>query len=213
MGTDTVLKRYAERGRYDAETTNRILDESLICHVAFTVDGIPYNIPMIPLRAGSTLYVHTSVKSRFYAVLSTGVETCITATLLDGLVLAKSAYNSSMNYRSAMIFGRMAPVLAQSEKLMVAEKITEKMAAGRWGDCRQPSQGELKATGILKIPISTFSAKVRSGPPVDNPEDMALPYWSGVIPLALERGNPETAPSDKGKIQEPGYLQNNFSGI
>lgn len=206
MGIDTVVKRHQERGMYHIDAVQGILDEALICHVAFSIDGVPYNIPMIPIRIRSTLYLHTSIKSRIYETLSRGVAVCIAATILDGLVLAKSAYNSSMNYRSAIVFGKMSPVTETSEKLMAAEKLTEKIAGGRWADCRQPSEGELKATGFLKIPISVFSAKVRTGPPIDNNEDLSLPYWSGVVPVSSAKGEPVTSPADEGKIHCPGYL-------
>ncbi len=206
MGIDTVVKRHQERGRYDSETLNGILDEALICHVAFSMDNQPYNMPMIPVRIGSDLYLHTSIKSRIYKVLSSGIEACATATLLDGLVLAKSAYNSSMNYRSAIVFGKMSPVTDDRERLAVAKKLTEKIASGRWSDCRHPSEGELKATGFLKLPITKFSAKIRSGPPIDNPEDLKLPFWSGVVPVTTVKGIPETSPVDRGKIDLPGYL-------
>lgn len=206
MGADTVVKRHQERGKYDTETVYGILDEALISHVAFSVDSQPYNMPMIPVRIGSTLYLHTSIKSRFYGILSRGIDTCVAATILDGLVLAKSAYNSSMNYRSAMVFGKMSPVAGSSEKLMAAEKLTEKIMKGRWSDCRQPSEGELRATGFLKIPISVFSAKVRTGPPIDNAEDLSLPHWSGVVPVESARGEPVTSPTDEGKTGCPDYL-------
>lgn len=206
MAADIRVKRQPDRGKYDRKSIYSILDQALICHVAFSAGDVPYNIPMIPLRYGPVLYVHTSIKSRFYHVLSSGVPTCVAATILDGIVLAKSAYNSSMNYRSAMVFGPMSPVTEEAEKLMAAEKLTEKIAAGRWVDCRQPNEGELRATGFLKLSIDTFSAKVRSGPPGDNPDDLSLPHWSGVIPVTSSKGSPVTAPADQGKIGVPDYL-------
>lgn len=206
MGVDTIVGRHKERGRYDNGAVYGVLDEALICHVAFILDGFPYNMPMIQVRIGSDLFIHASIKSRFYEILSGGIEACVTATLLDGIVLAKSAYNSSMNYRSALVFGRMAPVTDEAQKRLVAERLTEKIARGRWADCRQPSDDELKATGILRIPIETFSVKIREGPPADNPSDLDLPYWSGVVPVSISKGEPITAPSEKEKIAVPEYL-------
>ena len=206
MEIDTLVKRHPERGRYDSDTVHSILDDSAICHVAFSIGNFPYNMPMIPVRVDSELFLHTSIKSRFYSILSSGIDCCVTVTIIDGLVLAKSAYNSSMNYRSALFFGKLSPVTDVQEKLMVLERLTEKMAKGRWEDCRHPSEAELKATGILKLPISKYSAKIRSGPPTDNPEDLSLPFWSGVVPITSIRGKPETNPLDLGKIDVPDYL-------
>ena len=207
MGSNTVVNGHKERGKYDTGTIYGILDGSLICHVAFSIDGLPYNMPMIPVRIDNMLYLHTSVKSRFYETLSKGTDACIAATLLDGIVLAKSAYNSSMNYRSTMVFGKLAPVTDPEEKLKASHKLTEKIAGGRWADCRRPSESELRATGFLKIPITTFSSKVREGSPIDNQEDLSLRHWSGVIPLWIARGEPVTSPNDEGRITLPGYLQ------
>lgn len=206
MNRDITVKRHPERGKYDTESLFSILDEAVTCHVAFSIGSVPYNIPMIHVRSGLDLFVHSSIKSRFYQELSSGIESCLTVTIVDGLVLAKSVYNSSLNYRSAMIFGHMLPVLGNDEKLEVAEKLTEKISPGRWSDCRIPSSGELKATGFLKIPLDTFSVKVRTGPPMDNPEDETLPYWSGIIPMSVVKGEPETAPRDEGRITKPAYL-------
>jgi nitroimidazol reductase NimA-like FMN-containing flavoprotein (pyridoxamine 5'-phosphate oxidase superfamily) len=203
---DDKIKRHSERSVSDIESINKIIDEALICHVAFSIDGMPYNIPMLHVRIGHEIYVHTSIKSRFYSILSSGSETCLTVTLLDGIVLAKSAYNSSMNYRSVILFGKMEPVTDISEKRKVAENITEKMAIGRWKDCRQPSEQELSATGMLKLSISRFSAKVRSGPPIDNKDDLDLPYWSGVVPISRVKMPPVTSPVDQNKIDAPGYI-------
>lgn len=202
----TTVRRHAERGRYDPVSAYEILDEALICHVAFTDDNDVYNIPMIPVRINCDLYLHTSIKSRFYQVVSGGTKVCVTITLVDGLVLAKSAYNSSMNYRSVMLFGTMLPVIDPVEKVMFSEKLTEKIAKGRWNDCRLPNERELKSTGILKMTIKEFSVKIRSGPPVDESGDLSLPHWSWVIPVMVCHGNPVTSTVDDGKLEPPDYL-------
>ena len=160
------VKRSPERASYDLETAFDILDQSLIGHVAFCMEEIPYNIPMIFARKDTSLLIHSSVKSRFHRVLSSGVPVCLTSTLLDGIVLAKSPFHSSMNYRSVMVFGRAMEIQAENEKMEASQLITEKMVRGRWQDCRQPDKSELKVTGFLKIHIDNFSVKSRSGDPI-----------------------------------------------
>lgn len=206
MGKDTEIRRYPDRGRYDTGTINRILDEGTICHASFSIEGVPYNIPMLHVRIGSALFIHMSTESRIYRTLKEGAEACITVTLLDGIVLAKSAYSTSLNYRSAMLFGKLGPVTDQREKMMIAEALLEKVARGRWNDCRHPSEAELKVTAFLKMPIEVFSAKVRAGPPGEKDIDLKLPYWSGVIPLSTVRGKPVTSEIDSGRIRIPQYL-------
>lgn len=204
---NTTVNRHKERGKYDLETAYSILDEALFCHAAFLQDGIPYNIPMIHVRIGNLLYIHSSAKSRFYEAIAGGTQVCITATILDALVFAKSAYNSSVNYRSVMVFGKMSPVIEKAEKMTVAEHLIEKMAKGRWFDCRIPNERELNSTGMVKIPITEFSSKVRNGPPVDNHEDQSLPYWSGIIPVRMQFGEPLTSPADTPNQRIPEYLK------
>ncbi len=191
MTVKARVRRTPERARYDRETLYGILDEGIVCHASFSDDeGQSYNIPMIYVRNGDILYLHASVKSRIYSELASGRRACVAVTLLDGIVLAKSAFHTSLNYRSAMVFGQMSPVKGREEKLAVSEHLIEKISPDRWNNCRHPSENELKATGFLKLPIDVFSSKVRSGPPEDDPEDDSLEYPSGVIPLRLARGDP-----------------------
>ncbi len=210
-GDKTAIKMHPERSHYDKEIIYGILDEGFVCHVAFINDGQPFNIPMTYVRIGDSLYIHASRKSRLYNELRSGVRTCVTVTLLDGLVLAKSAYNSSMNYRSVMIFGTMQEVKDKAEKMEIAEKLIEKMAPGRWEDCRRPSEEELLVTGFLRMKIEEFSAKVRSGPPKDNPVDLKAPYWSGIILILLEKGKPIPSAESREQIRISHYLQRNPS--
>ena len=207
MEKKTRVNRHGDRGNYDRETINRILDEGLVCHVAFNDMGQPFNVPMLYVRDGSSIILHASSKSRIYGTLSSGTDLCATVTIMDGIVLAKSAFNSSMNYRSVMIFGNAKPILDTREKIDATRLITEKAVKGRWDDCRQPDSAELKATGFLRIPIVQFSSKVREGPPVEGSLDTDLNYWSGVIPVVQTREKPVTAEPDSGKIQVPEYLK------
>ena len=203
MDPKITVHRHPDRGHYDRETVNSILDEGFVCHIAFFSEGDVYNLPMTYVRIADSIYVHASNKSRIYSTLSSGARACITVTLLDGIVLAKSVYNNSMNYRSAMILGSFVPVLENEEKMRAAEELTEKLTKGRWDDSRIPSSGELKVTGFLRMPISEFSSKIRSGPPIDNGEDLKLPYWTGIIPLKLQR----EAPIPSEPIDTPAYLR------
>jgi uncharacterized protein len=186
--TRTTVKRHPERGTYDRATVDAILDEALICHVGFVHEGQPYVIPTIHARDGDTLYLHGSPGSRMLRRLKEGVDLCVTATLLDGLVLARSVYNHSMNYRSVVVVGRAHEVTDRTEKLRAMEYVVEHVVQGRWRDARQPDEGELKGTTILALPLREASAKIRSGPPNDNEDDLALNVWAGVIPLSLEPG-------------------------
>jgi len=186
----TTLKRHPERGAYDRATIDAILDEALICHLGFVVDGQPYVIPTIHARDGDTLYVHGSPGSRMLRNVKEGVEVCVTATLLDGLVLARSVYNHSMNYRSVLVLGRAQEVTDRTRKLRAMERVVEHVVPGRWTDARQPNEGELKGTTILELSLAEASAKIRSGPPTDDEDDLTLPVWAGVIPLALVPSDP-----------------------
>jgi nitroimidazol reductase NimA-like FMN-containing flavoprotein (pyridoxamine 5'-phosphate oxidase superfamily) len=186
----TTVKRHPERGEYDRETIEAILDEALICHVGFVVDGQPYVIPTIHARDGDVLYLHGSPASRMLRTIKEGVDVCVTATLLDGLVLARAVYNHSMNYRSAVVLGRAREITDLSEKLHAMECVVEHVVPGRWAEARQPNEGEIKGTTILALPLEEASAKIRTGPPTDFDEDMSLPVWAGVIPLDLQRGRP-----------------------
>lgn len=178
------MKREPARGRYDRETIDAILDEGLICHLGFEVDGQPFVIPTLYARAGDTLYVHGSAASRALRHASSGAPVCVTVTLFDGLVLAKSVFNHSVNYRSVLVFGT-ARAVPDDEKRDALHALTDQLAPGRWDEARRPTAKELKATSILALPIEEASAKVRTGGPLDDPEDEALPVWAGVVPVHL----------------------------
>ena len=178
------IKREPQRGRYDRETIDLILDEALLCHLGFEIDGQPYVIPTLHARVGDKLYVHGSAASRMLRHLAGGVRVCVTVTLFDGLVLARSVFNHSVNYRSVVLLGE-ATLVEDDEKLAALHALTEQLAPGRWEEARQPTAKELKATWILSLPIEEVSAKVRNGPPEDEPEDEDLPGWAGVVPVHL----------------------------
>lgn len=197
------MKRHPERGAYERATVDAILDEALICHVGFVVGGQPYVIPTIHARDGDTLYLHGSPGSRMLRRLKGGADVCVTATLLDGLVLARSVYNHSMNYRSVVVVGQAREVTERAAKLRAMERLVEQVVRERWSDARQPSDAELKATTILALPIAEASAKIRSGGPTDHDDDLGLTVWAGVIPLSLRAASP-VADND---VAMPGYLE------
>jgi uncharacterized protein len=186
----TAVRRLPKRASYDLELIHRVLDEGLICHVAFTVDGAPAVIPTIHTRIGERLYFHGSTASRMLRSLRDGVEACVCVTLLDGLVLARSAFHHSMNYRSAVIFGRASVVSNDDEKRRVLDALVEHVVPGRSAHVRRPSPAEFKQTLVLGLPIEEASAKVRTGGPVDDEDDYALPVWAGVVPLHLQPQEP-----------------------
>ena len=190
----TQVRRLPQRAVYDREVIHAILDEGFICHVGFAIDGQPYVIPTGYGRAGDTLYLHGSAASRMLRNLADGVRACVTVTLLDGLVLARSAYHHSMNYRSVVVLGTAVEVTGEGARLEALERISEHIIRGRWTDIRPPNALELKATSVLRLPIEEASAKVRTGPPVDDEEDYDLPYWAGVLPMRLEIGAPIADP-------------------
>ena len=181
----TQVRRLPKRGVYERETVNRILDEGLVCHIGFVADGKPVVIPIGYGRKGDTLYVHGSPASRMLRALGKGADVCITVTLVDGLVLARSAFHHSMNYRSVVIFGKATLVEDPAAKREALRVFTEHVAPGRWQEVRQPSEKELQSTTVLAIPLNEVSAKVRTGPPIDDEKDYALPVWAGVLPLEL----------------------------
>jgi hypothetical protein len=182
----TRLVREADRAVYDRETVYRILDEGFLCHAGFVVDGQPFVIPTSYGRKDSSLYIHGSAASRMLRqIQKDGVPVCITVTLLDGLVLARSIFNHSMNYRSIVILGKATLVDDPTEKLAALRILSEHILPGRWDDSRQPNERELKATSVLRVPIEEFSAKVRTGPPIDDEEDYTFPTWAGVVPLEV----------------------------
>jgi nitroimidazol reductase NimA-like FMN-containing flavoprotein (pyridoxamine 5'-phosphate oxidase superfamily) len=186
----TRVVREAQRGAYDRETIYKTLDEAYVCHVGFAIDGQPFVIPTLFARAGDAIYFHGSAASRMLHNVSEGISVCVTVTLTDGFVLARSVFNHSMNYRSVVALGKAILVEAPEEKLEALRAFTEKIIPGRWNDARQPNEKELKATSILRLPLTEVSAKIRSGPVEDDAADYALPVWAGVIPLALTPGAP-----------------------
>jgi hypothetical protein len=190
----TRVVREADRAVYDREAAYRILDEGFLCHVGFVADGQPFVIPTSYGRKGDSLYVHGSAASRMLRHLREGVPVCITVTLLDGLVLARSIFNHSMNYRSLVVLGKAALVENPEEKIAALHALSEHILPGRWADSRQPNERELKATSILRVPIEEFSAKVRQGPPIDDEPDYTFPTWAGVVPLETTAGAPINDP-------------------
>ncbi len=203
----TAIERRPERGSYDRGAIYRILDEGLVCHVGFAIDGQPFVIPTTYARMGDKLVIHGSVSSRMLRALREGAEACITVTLLDGLVLARSAFHHSMNYRSVVIFGRARAVTDPAEKKAVLEALVEFIVPGRRADARGPSDNELNATEVLEFPIEEASAKVRTGPPKDDADDMTLPVWAGVLPLRLTPSTPVPAPDLAAGIEAPEYVR------
>jgi uncharacterized protein len=203
----TRVIRESERGVYDRETAYKILDEGFLCHVGFTVDGQPFVIPTSYGRKGDSLYIHGSAASRMLRQMKEGVPVCVTVTLLDGLVLARSIFNHSMNYRSVVVLGKATLVDDPEEKLAALIVLSEHIIPGRWADSRQPNERELKATSVLRLPIEEFSAKVRQGPAIDDEPDYAFPTWAGVVPLEMVAGKP----IDDARLMEgqkiPAYAQ------
>jgi uncharacterized protein len=186
----TRVTREPERAVYDRAVAYQILDEGFLCHVGFVVDGQPFVIPTSYGRSGDDLYIHGSAASRMLRNLDQGIPVCLTVTLLDGLVLARSIFNHSMNYRSVVVLGTALAVNDPQEKLAALRALSEHILPGRWTDVRRPNERELKATLVLRLPMEEFSAKVRQGPPVDDEEDYTFPTWAGVIPLAMVADGP-----------------------
>lgn len=204
----TRVVREPERGVYDRETAYRILDEGFLCHVGFSVDGQPFVIPTSYGRKDANLYIHGSAASRMLRQMKEGVAVCVTVTLLDGLVLARSIFNHSMNYRSVVILGKAMLVDDEEEKLAALRGLSEHILPGRWDDVRQPNERELKATSVLRVPIEEFSCKVRTGPPIDDEEDYTFPTWAGVIPLQVKTGEPIHDPRLDLSREVPAYVRN-----
>jgi len=206
--TRTRVVREPDRAVYDRDEVYRLLDEGFICHVGFAVDGQPFVIPTSYGRKDANLYVHGSAASRMLRQLKTAVPVCVTVTLLDGLVLARSVFNHSMNYRSAVILGKASLVDNAQEKLAALRVLSEHILPGRWDDARQPNERELKATSVLRVPIEEFSAKVRTGPPIDDEEDYSFPAWAGVIPLEMTVGQAINDPRLETNRAVPEYVSN-----
>lgn len=204
----TRVVREADRAVYDRETVYRILDEGFLCHAGFVVDGQPFVIPTSYGRKDASLFIHGSAASRMLRQFKEGVPVCITVTLLEGLVLARSIFNHSMNYRSVVVLGKATLVDDPAEKLEALRLLSEHVIPGRWADSRQPNERELKATSVLRVPIEEFSAKVRQGPAIDDEEDYSFPTWAGVVPLEMVAGVPiDDARLQPGK-EVPEYARN-----
>lgn len=201
------VRRLPNRGAYDAATIYSILDEGFIAHVGFTVESQPFVIPTLYGRRDDKLYLHGSAASRMLHELETGVPACVTVTLVDGLVLARSAFHHSMNYRSVVAFGSATKVAEGEQKVDALRVISEHLIRGRWDEVREPNEKELKATTVLEFTIEEASAKSRSGPPVDDEEDYALPVWAGVLPVRLTTTTPEPDARLRDGIATPEYMK------
>ena len=200
------LRRKRERGSYDRSVIDAILDEALIAHVGIVdPDGRPLVIPTLHARSGDVVYCHGSTASRTLKKMAAGSPACLTVSLVDGMVLARSAMHHSANYRSVMLLGEARPVLDRQEKLAAFEAIVERIVPGRWSDVRHPSENELEATAVVAMTIDEASAKLRTGPPADDEEDYALSAWAGVIPISLRAGAPEADPRLAEGIPLPSY--------
>ena len=202
----TEVRRLPKRAVYDREAIYSILDEGLVCHIGFMAEGRPVVIPTGYGRKDDTLYVHGSAASRMLRSLGAGADVCVTVTLLDGLVLARSAFHHSMNYRSVMIFGRATVVDDPAMKLEALRWLTEHIAPGRWEEIRKPSEQEMRATSVLALPLEEVSAKVRVGPPLDDEDDYSMPVWAGVLPLNLTLGRPLADDRLPVGIEAPAYV-------
>ena len=202
----TTLKRLAKRGNFDRDVVYGILDEAFICHVGFIVEGRPVVIPTAYGRVGDRFYLHGSAANRMLRTAETGVDICVTVTLVDGLVLARSAFHHSINYRSVVIFGRASAVEDPREKLDAMRSFMQHVVPNRWADVREPTDSELKATIVLYLELMEVSAKVRTGPPIDDEEDYAMPVWAGEIPLRLVAGVPIPDPRLAEGIDPPQYV-------
>jgi nitroimidazol reductase NimA-like FMN-containing flavoprotein (pyridoxamine 5'-phosphate oxidase superfamily) len=204
----TTVRRLAKRAGYDRETINAILDEALICHVGFVVDGSPVVIPTIHMRVGETLYFHGSAASRMLRSLRDGVDACVTVTILDGLVMARSAFHHSMNYRSVVVMGKGREVVDRDEKVRVLDALVDHVCHGRANDVRAPNGVELRKTLVIALPLAEASAKIRTGPALDDEEDYALPIWAGVIPLAITPSAPVDDKRLIAGVTAPDYATN-----
>ena len=186
----TRVTRLPKRAVYDQAQVHAILDEAFFCHVGFTVDEQPYVIPTGYVRAGEKLYIHGSAASRMLRTLDQGIQVCVTVTLVDGLVLARSSFHHSINYRSVVVLGTAHLVLDRDEKIDALRRFTNHIVPGRWDEARQPTDQELKATSVLVLPMEEVSAKMRTGPPIDDEEDYEIPIWAGVVPVHMRADEP-----------------------
>lgn len=204
----TEVRRIGDRGHYDAATVHAILDEGFICHVGFAVDGQPFVIPTGYARDGDRLILHGSVASRMFKHLGDGFDASVAVTIIDGLVLARSQFHSSMNYRSVVALGRATPICEEAEKRRALDILVEHVIPERGPDSRPPTPQELAATEVLAFPLDEASAKIRVGPPGDDEKDLELGMWAGVIPLRLETGTPIPAPDLTTGVEPPPYVTN-----
>lgn len=205
----TTPSRHADRASYDAETVHAVLDEATLCHVAFVADDRPQVLPMLFVRVGSEVFIHSSTGARMarIAARGEGIDVALEATVLDALVLARSAFNHSANYRSVVVHGRASLVRDAGVKESVLEALLEKLVPGRIGAVRGPTESELRQTAVLVLPLAQVSAKIRRGPPVDEPEDLSLEHWAGIWPLREVRGVPEASPDLRAGIELPAHLR------
>ena len=201
------LRRLPQRGSHDAAVTNEILDAAFLAHVGFNVNGQPFVIPTLYGRDGDKLYLHGSVASRMLRELEAGVPACATVTLVDGLVLARSAFHHSMNYRSVMVFGTARKIADPELKATALRVISDHLIEGRWNEVREPTDNELKATAVLEFSIEEASTKIRTGPPIDDTEDYVLPVWAGVLPLEVKAGTPIPDPQLAADYEVPDYVR------
>lgn len=206
------VKRLPERGHYDAATIYPIVDAALLCHVGFAIDNQPYIIPTLHARQGDTILLHGAKGSRLLRHIQSGGPVCITVTVMDGIVLARSVFHHSINYRSAVLFGTGAVVEGDEARLRALEAFTERLIPGRWADARPPSPVELKQTTIVAVPIESASAKIRTGPPKDEAEDMDLPVWAGVLPLQYVAGAPIADDQLSPAVELPEYIRDYHVG-
>jgi len=202
----TTLKRMAKRGSYDRSVIHAILDEALVCHVAFARDSQPFVVPMIYARHGDSLYLHGSTANRTLRALVGGAQACVTVTLIDGLVMARSAFHHSVNYRSVVLYGVASQVTDETERTLAMRALIEHAAQGRWDEVRPPTREEMLRTLVVRLPVTEASAKLRSGPPLDDEEDYAWPVWAGVIPLQLTASAAQNDPRLPNHVALPDYL-------
>jgi nitroimidazol reductase NimA-like FMN-containing flavoprotein (pyridoxamine 5'-phosphate oxidase superfamily) len=203
----TEVHRLPARGAYDRETVHAILDEGLICHVGFVFEGSPFVIPTGYGRDGDRLLIHGSSASRMLRALSAGAEACLTVTIVDGLVLARSAFHHSMNYRSVVVLGKGTRIDDVDAKMEALRRISERLVPGRWDEVRLPTAQEIKATSVLEFAIGEASAKIRVGPPKDDEEDYGMQVWAGVLPLELATGEPVPDERNLPGVEVPGYVR------
>jgi nitroimidazol reductase NimA-like FMN-containing flavoprotein (pyridoxamine 5'-phosphate oxidase superfamily) len=205
--TRNRVRRHPERGAYDKKSIYQIIDEALICHVAFIKDDEPYVIPTLHARHDDWILLHGASSSRLMRHVESGRRVTLAFALVDGLVLARSVFSHSINYRSVVLFGQGQKVASDADKMAALELFTERIMPGRWADARPPTPRELKATSVARIPIELASAKVRQGPPADDEEDLALPVWAGVVPIQQRAGNPLPDPQQADDVPVPDYVR------